>query len=63
MAKRQLQFNIRMSPSEVVRLNRLAEHLGCSTHSVIRILLKREGDALGICPAPDAEDVQPLKVG
>ena len=44
--KRTLQINIRLSLEEEDRLDLLSEHYGVTCAAVIRLLLKRESDAL-----------------
>lgn len=43
---RKKQFNIRLSQEEETRLNRVSAHWGVSPTSVLRMLLKREDDAI-----------------
>lgn len=43
---RERLFNIRLSEEEAARLDRLASHYGLNAAGVIRMLLKREDDAL-----------------
>ncbi len=49
---RERLFNMRMSDDEWARLERLAAHYGLNAAGVIRMLLKREDDAVqGAAPA------------
>lgn len=45
---RDLQFNMRVSREELDRLEALAEHYGINTAAVLRMLIKRDADALGV---------------
>jgi len=52
---RERQLNIRLSEDEAARLDALADHYGINVAAVIRMLAKREADALGLAqgrPAP-----------
>jgi hypothetical protein len=40
------QINVRMNAEEIDRLGRVAKHYGVSGASALRMLLKREDDAL-----------------
>ena len=45
---RERLFNIRMNAEESTRLESLATHYGLSAAGVVRMLLKREADAVGV---------------
>lgn len=45
---RERQLNIRLSEDELRRLESLAKHYGLNIASVIRMLVKRDVDALGL---------------
>jgi len=45
---RERLFNLRMSDDEFARLEAIASHYGINGAGVVRMLLKREVDALGI---------------
>jgi predicted DNA-binding protein len=47
---RERQMNVRLSPEEAERLDALAERYGLSGPNVVRMLIKRESDAVGITP-------------
>jgi predicted DNA-binding protein len=47
---RERQRLIRLSPEEDTRLDALAEHYGLNPAAVIRMLIKRDFDALGLAP-------------
>ena len=44
------QVNLKLSPDEVQRLDRLASHYALSPQSVLRMLLKRASDELPEVP-------------
>lgn len=44
---REKQLNIRLSEAESARLEWLAEHYGTTVAMVVRMLAKRDADALG----------------
>ena len=44
---RPTSFNIRLSEEEWARLDRLKSHYGINAAGIIRMLLKREDDAIG----------------
>lgn len=48
-------FNMRMSVDEFDRLDALVRHYGIPASNVVRMLLKREADALGIANSPAPE--------
>jgi hypothetical protein len=54
---RSAQVNIRLSPEESARFDAVAAHHGISAQAMIRMLVKRESDALGSEPStsPTAE--------
>ena len=52
---RQRLFTLRMTEDEGARFNRVAEHYGLTVAGVLRMLMKREDDALG---APARETVK-----
>ena len=41
-------FNLRMSAEEMARLDALAKHYGLTTSAVVRMLVKRDADALKV---------------
>jgi hypothetical protein len=41
------QVNLKLTPDELARLDRLAAHYAISPQSVLRMLLKRASDELG----------------
>ncbi|HKY39246.1 MAG TPA: hypothetical protein VJN18_25085 [Polyangiaceae bacterium] len=43
---REKQLNVRLSPEEAARLEAVAEHYSLSAAAVLRMLVKREHDAL-----------------
>jgi uridine phosphorylase len=43
---REKQLNIRLSPEEAQRLDRIASHYGLSSAAVLRMLVKREDDSI-----------------
>jgi antitoxin component of RelBE/YafQ-DinJ toxin-antitoxin module len=43
---KELQLNVRLSKEERARLDRVAKHYGLNATSTLRMLLKREFDAL-----------------
>ncbi len=43
---REKQLNVRLSPAELERLERVASHYGVSGPNVLRMLLKREDERL-----------------
>ena len=43
---REKQLNVRLSPDELERLERVASHYGLSGPNVLRMLLKREDERL-----------------
>jgi transposase len=45
-------FNIRFSDEEWTRLDAIASHYGITAAAVIRMLLKREEQALGLATPP-----------
>ncbi len=49
---RDRQFNMRLSEDEMRRLDAIAAHFGINAANVLRMLLKREADALGIAAEP-----------
>ena len=48
---RERMFTLRMSEEETARLDRVARHYGLNAAGVVRMLLKREDDALNAAPA------------
>jgi antitoxin component of RelBE/YafQ-DinJ toxin-antitoxin module len=44
---REKQLNIRLSDDESRRIDLLTKHYGINTAALVRMLLKRESDALG----------------
>ncbi len=49
---RDRQFNMRLSEAEAHRLDVVAAHYGLNAANLLRMLEKKEADALGIAPAP-----------
>ncbi len=49
---RDRQFNMRLSEDELRRLDAIATHYGINAANVLRMLIKREADALGIAAEP-----------
>ncbi len=45
---RDRQFNMRLSADEAHRLDALAGHYGLNAANLLRMLLKKEADAIGI---------------
>jgi hypothetical protein len=45
-------FNMRMSAEEWLRFEALSKHYGLGVAQTIRMLVKRDADALGIAPEP-----------
>ncbi len=61
---REKQLNTRWSEEESRRLDALAAHYGLTASSVIRMLVKRDADALGIAaepPKPATKTKKPAK--
>lgn len=54
---REKQLNVRLSPPEAERLERVSAHYGLSGPNVLRMLLKREDERL----AQEAAAVAPTK--
>lgn len=55
-------FTMRMSETERTRLELLAEHYGLTSTDVVRMLVKRDADALGLeVPQPKARASKPKK--
>lgn len=55
-------FTMRMSEAERARLELLAEHYGLTSTDVVRMLVKRDADALGLdVPRPKARASKPKK--
>lgn len=52
---RDKQFNMRLSADEVHRLDGLAAHYGLNAANLLRMLLKKEADTLGIVPPKPAK--------
>ena len=52
-------FNIRFSEEELARLDRVAEHYALTAAGVIRMLVKREADALPAAAPPAAPSSRP----
>ncbi len=45
---RETQMNVRLTADEAARVAAVAEHYGLSGPNLVRMLIKREADALGI---------------
>ena len=56
---RERQLNIRLSDQEAARLDRVAEHYGLNAAGVIRMLVKREHDAIVASTPPPAPSTPP----
>ena len=48
------QLNVRLSPEEMERAKRLAEHYGVTPANVVRMLLKERARELGLDGDPEA---------
>lgn len=48
------QLNVRLSPEEMDRAKRLAEHYGVTPANVVRMLLKERARELGLDDEPSA---------
>jgi antitoxin component of RelBE/YafQ-DinJ toxin-antitoxin module len=53
MAK-EITFKMRLDETDKARFDELAEHYGAPVATVIRMVMKRDADALGIGPAKKA---------
>lgn len=49
---RERQMNVRLSPEEAARFDAVAAHYGLNPQGLIRMLVKREADSLGIAAEP-----------
>ncbi len=49
---RERQLNVRLGGEEGVRMDAVAAHYGLNPQALIRMLVKREADALGIAATP-----------
>lgn len=58
---REKLFNLRVSAGEWARFEALAAHYGLSVASVVRMLVKRDADALGIAAEPPKPAKKPAK--
>ncbi len=61
---RERQLNVRLSGDEGVRFDAVAAHYGLNPQGLIRMLVKREADALGIAaepPKPATKTKKPAK--
>jgi sulfur relay (sulfurtransferase) DsrC/TusE family protein len=58
-AMREKQLNIRLTEDELARLQLVAEHYGLNVAGVLRMLVKREADAIG--RAVEGQPVLPKK--
>lgn len=52
---RERQLNVRLGPEEGVRFDAVAAHYGLNPQALVRMLVKREADALGVAPAESAK--------
>ena len=60
-AMRERLFTMRMSEDEAERLDVVAKHYGLNGAGVIRMLLKREADAIKLTPAGEKGKKGPKK--
>lgn len=56
---RERQLNVRLSEAESVRFDAVALHYGLNPQALVRMLVKKEADALGIA----SETAKPAKKG
>ncbi len=52
ISMREHQMNVRLDPTESARFERVAQHYGLNPAQLVRMLVKREEEKLGLAPAP-----------
>jgi antitoxin component of RelBE/YafQ-DinJ toxin-antitoxin module len=61
VAMRERLFTMRMNDDEYDRLQRVADKYGLSLVAAVRMLVKREADAIGVPPPANTNQRKPRK--